>query len=59
MRVATKRQLIEKRLMDIAGGLTGLIITAIAFVIFAPIIYIQSPGPVFFKQDGWKERKNI
>lgn len=51
MRVATKRQLIEKRLMDIAGGLTGLIITAIAFVIFAPIIYIQSPGPVFFKQD--------
>lgn len=51
MRVATKRQLIEKRLMDIAGGLTGLLITAIAFVIFAPIIYVQSPGPVFFKQD--------
>ncbi len=28
----------------------GLALTAIAFVIFAPIIKIQSPGPVFFKQ---------
>ena len=51
MRVATKRQLIEKRLMDICGGLIGMVIMIIAFVIFAPIIYIQSPGPVFFKQD--------
>lgn len=51
MRVATKRQLIEKRLMDILGGFVGLLITFIAFIIFAPIIYFQSPGPVFFKQD--------
>lgn len=51
MRVATKRQLMEKRLLDILGGIAGLAITIIAFIIFAPIIYIQSPGPVFFKQD--------
>ena len=50
MHIANARQLFVKRLMDIAGGIVGLALTAIAFVIFAPIIKIQSPGPVFFKQ---------
>lgn len=44
------RQGVIKRLMDIIGALIGLIVTAILFLIFAPIIYIQSPGPVFFTQ---------
>ena len=39
-----------KRVMDIAGSLVGLVFTGILFLIFAPIIYIQSPGPVFFSQ---------
>ncbi|MBR0398821.1 MAG: sugar transferase [Eubacterium sp.] len=45
---ATK--LMIKRLMDIAGALVGLILTGIAFVIFAPIIYHQSKGPIFYEQ---------
>lgn len=50
MRIATRRQLFEKRLMDICGGFVGVIIMLIATVFFAPIIYMQSPGPIFFKQ---------
>lgn len=50
MHIANPRQLLIKRLMDIAGALVGLLFTAIAFLIFAPVIKIQSPGPVFFKQ---------
>ena len=36
--------------MDILGGIVGLMITGVLFLIFAPIICIQSPGPVFFSQ---------
>ena len=47
---ATDRQLFLKRTVDILGGLAGCVITAILFVILAPMIYIQSPGPIFFSQ---------
>lgn len=50
MCIATPRQLFVKRCMDIAGSLVGLILMGIAFLIFAPIIKHQSPGPVFFSQ---------
>lgn len=50
MCIATPRQLFAKRLMDIIGGIIGLVITFVACLIFAPIIKIQSPGPVFFSQ---------
>lgn len=46
----TFKQKVVKRLMDICGGLVGLAITAILTIIFGPIIKIQSPGPIFFKQ---------
>ena len=49
MKIATFRQLVVKRAMDIVGGIVGLVITAVAFVIFAPIIKLQSPGPVFYQ----------
>lgn len=45
-----------KRLMDIAGGIIGLIFTGILFIFVAPAIYIKSPGPIFFKQ--WRVGKN-
>ena len=51
IKTATFYQMVMKRMMDIAGGIVGLILTAILFVIFAPIIYIQSPGPIFFAQE--------
>lgn len=47
--VATDRQLFLKRLMDLLGGIVGMIICAIAFVFVAPVIMIQSPGPILFK----------
>lgn len=39
-----------KRFLDICGGLAGCIATGILFLILGPAIYIQSPGPVLFKQ---------
>lgn len=48
---ASSRQLFLKRLMDIAGGLVGCILTAILFIFVAPAIYIASPGPIFFSQN--------
>lgn len=47
----TFKQRVIKRTMDIVGAIVGLLITVVLFIIFAPIIYIQSPGPVFFSQD--------
>lgn len=48
---ATDRQLFVKRTLDILGGIVGCLITAVLFIILAPIIYIQSPGPIFFSQE--------
>lgn len=42
--------LFVKRLMDILGGLIGCVCTGLLFLILAPAIYIQSPGPIFFAQ---------
>ena len=50
MLIATPRQAFLKRLLDIVGSIVGLIIAGIAFVIFAPIIKAQSPGPIFYVQ---------
>ena len=44
-------QMMLKRAMDIAGGLVGTLITALVCLIFGPIIYIKSPGPILFKQE--------
>ncbi len=50
MCIASPRQIFVKRCMDIAGGIVGLLIAGIAYLIFAPQIKKQSPGPVFFSQ---------
>lgn len=44
------RQIFLKRAMDIVGAIVGLVPTGIAFLIFAPIIYRQSKGPILFSQ---------
>ena len=51
--------LMIKRAMDILGAIVGLVLTGIAFLIFAPIIYYQSPGPIFYSQTrvGLKGRR--
>lgn len=51
VRIATTRQMLIKRCVDIVGSIVGLMITAVAFIFVAPVIFIQSPGPVFFSQE--------
>lgn len=50
MNMATPLQACVKRLMDIAGGLVGCVLTLVLTVILGPMIYIKSPGPIFFSQ---------
>ena len=50
MHIASNRQAFIKRVGDILGALIGLVFVVIAFIIFAPIIKLQSKGPVFFCQ---------
>ena len=51
MNYADSSKLLVKRLMDIAGGLVGCLITLLITIIFGPMIYISSPGPIFFAQE--------
>ncbi len=48
---ASTRQLLMKRLMDIAGGIVGCILTGIICIFVGPAIYMASPGPIFFTQE--------
>lgn len=50
MRQIRPEELFVKRCIDICGGLVGVILTIIIFIFVAPIIYLQSPGPIFFSQ---------
>ena len=51
MNYADSSKLFVKRLMDIAGGLVGCFITLLIMIIVGSIIYINSPGPIFFTQE--------
>ena len=51
VKTISARQAFFKRLLDIVGGLVGLLVTAVLTIFIAPAIYISSPGPVFYKQD--------
>ena len=50
LRLASARQIMMKRLLDIAGGLVGSLLTVIVSIFVGPVIYFQSPGPIYFKQ---------
>lgn len=45
-----ENKLLIKRLIDILGAIVGLIITGIVTVFLAPVLLIESPGPLVFKQ---------
>lgn len=51
MNYMTAKQVCYKRGLDILGGLVGCILTGIIFVFIAPLIYLGSPGPIFFSQE--------
>lgn len=44
------RKYVVKRLMDIVGGIAGLLITAVLLPFIAVIIKVNSRGPIFFAQ---------
>lgn len=46
----TLKQAVCKRLLDIVGGMVGCILTVGLCFILGPVIYVYSPGPVFFHQ---------
>ncbi len=46
----TRGRAIAKRLIDVAGGIVGCLITAMLTVFIGPAIYRASPGPIFFSQ---------
>ncbi len=48
---AKTSQLMAKRLMDIVGSLAGCLVTLVLILIFGPIIFFSSPGPIFFSQE--------
>src|SRR5690606_37645323 len=41
---------IIKRAIDLAAGLVGLTVTVPMYPLLAAIIYLDSPGPIFFRQ---------
>ena len=50
MNYATTKQALLKRTMDIAGGLVGCMLTLVLTIFIGPMIYMESPGPIFFTQ---------
>lgn len=49
-RLFTDGELLLKRLMDIAGALVGCFICLIFGLVVAPLIFLEDPGPIIFKQ---------
>ena len=50
MKIATLRQMIFKRLMDIVISIIGIILTGIVAILIYPIVRKEAPGPLIFKQ---------
>ncbi|MDE8313827.1 sugar transferase [Erysipelothrix rhusiopathiae] len=46
----SEESMIIKRIIDIVGGTVGVVITIIVALFLGPIIKLESPGPVLFKQ---------
>lgn len=51
MNYASSAQLFAKRLIDIIGSVIGCLFTCVIFIFVAPVIYINSPGPIIFAQE--------
>ena len=48
--VISMKMLVIKRIMDVLGALIGLVFTGIITIILAPVLLLESPGPLFFSQ---------
>lgn len=49
-RLFNESQMILKRIVDFMGGFIGSMIAVILMIVLAPIIIIESPGPILFSQ---------
>ena len=50
IKIATLRQVILKRVMDIAVSIVGILLMIIVGIIILPIVKLQAPGPLIFTQ---------
>ena len=50
MSIVEMKHVIYKRVLDIVGGIVGCLLTLVLIVVVGPLIYIKSPGPIFFAQ---------
>jgi lipopolysaccharide/colanic/teichoic acid biosynthesis glycosyltransferase len=58
--MAVRAQLVTKRVIDIAGAATALLVLFPLLLVIALLIRIDSPGPVFFRQVRWgRDGSNI
>jgi len=48
--IVEMKHVIYKRVLDVVGGIVGCLLTLVLMIIIGPIIYIKSPGPIFFSQ---------
>lgn len=46
----TDGEIFAKRMLDIVGGLVGSLLTIVLTIFIAPVLFIKSPGPIFFAQ---------
>jgi exopolysaccharide biosynthesis polyprenyl glycosylphosphotransferase len=47
---------IIKRAIDVVGALVGLVLSLPIVAVFATLVYLESPGPVFYRQ--WRTSRN-
>ncbi len=50
-RVVSPLYLCWRKVVDIAFGLVGMAILILILPVLAPLIYLDSPGPIFYKQE--------
>ena len=53
------RMVMAKRMIDILGALVGLALTFVVGIVLAPILLLESPGPLIFKQKRVGENGRI
>ena len=51
VKLVTIEEMWMKRCMDVCGALVGLFFTGLLVMFVGPILYIKSPGPIFFSQE--------
>ena len=51
MNIVPTGRLVAKRILDIIGGLVGVLFTLLLVIFVGPVIFFTDPGPIFFSQN--------